>query len=211
MSWTRLRLEQLECMDQQLRPVHSLVGVRLQASLFLDRAHPQEPLQPTKVRGLLNISFVSKGRSIFYALPRPPPPNKDYGFSNRGVRIFFFREADQNWTRQTFQKCLQKINPPDFVFQTAPAKIWGFGFLLSLGNKKWNVPNNHLSNGSLTIKSENRGNKIFIKHSFLLDQKLTDFNRPLLSCIPVNNKSLYSLQSVVFVEGRWRSISIILC
>ena len=76
----------------------------------------------------------------------PPPPNKDYGFSNRGVRIFFFREADQNWTWQTFQKCVQKINPPDFVFHTAPAKIWGFGFLLSLGDKKWNVPNNRLNN-----------------------------------------------------------------
>lgn len=99
-------------------------------------------------------------------LPRPPPPNKDYGFSNRGVRIFFFREADQNWTRQTFQKCLQKINPPDFVFQTAPAKIRGLGFLLSLVDKKWNVPNNRLNNVSLTIKIKNRGNKIFTKHSF---------------------------------------------
>ena len=67
--------------------------------------------------------FRFQGTFHFLCPSPPPPPNKDYGFSNRGVRIFFFREADQNWTRQTFQKCLQKINPPDFVFQTAPAKI----------------------------------------------------------------------------------------
>ena len=143
--------------------------------------------------------------------PAPHPPIRITGFRTGGFGFFSSEKPIKIGPDKLFKSVYKKINPPDFVFQTAPAKIWGFGFLLSLGNKKWNVPNNRLSNGSLTIKSENWGNKIFIKHSFLLDQKLTDFNRPLLSCIPVNNKSLYSLQSVVFVEGRWRSISIILC
>ena len=31
------------------------------------------------------------------------------------------------------QRCRQKMNPSDFIFQRAPTKVWGFGFQLSLG------------------------------------------------------------------------------
>ena len=64
----------------------------------------------------------------FHFISSPPPP-KDDGFSNRGVRIFSSKKPTKfGHFRWLFQRCQQKINPLDLIFKRAPTKIWGFGF-----------------------------------------------------------------------------------
>ena len=64
--------------------------------------------------------------------PPPSPPPQDGMFLPRRVRMFF-KEANKIWTLWIFfQRCRQKINPSDFIFQGVPRINWGFEFLPSL-------------------------------------------------------------------------------
>ena len=78
--------------------------------------------------------------------PPPPPPPRIANFPKEGSD-FFFKEADKIWTLWTlFQRCRQKNNPADLIFQGAPANnksrvqiftifLWGGGGGVQIKNR----------------------------------------------------------------------------
>lgn len=92
--------------------------------------------------------------STSHFFPPLPSPPKDGGFSNRGFGFFSSTKPTKfGALRQIFERCRQKINPSDFIFQKAPTKNWGSGFQSSLvgrgADKERNVPLQLLSTSFL--------------------------------------------------------------
>lgn len=66
--------------------------------------------------------FIIHLSTSHFSPPLPSPP-KDGGFSNRGFGFFSSTKPTKfGALRQIFERCRQKINPSDFIFQKAPTK-----------------------------------------------------------------------------------------
>lgn len=90
--------------DSAIRPWQIIVGK------FIVQGHPSS---------LWYFPFLSTSH---FSPPLPSPP-KDGGFSNSGVGFFSSTKPTKfGALGQIFERCRQKINPSDFIFQKAPTK-----------------------------------------------------------------------------------------